>query len=57
MFITGMLGGHLSLMPLYGERLLNSGLGFSVVVGTTVLLLLIPVITGFRIRRRTLSAG
>ena len=51
MFIMGVLGGFLTFMPVHGEAWVNHPLGMAVILGSALLMLFVPVLTGFFVLR------
>lgn len=49
MFIMGVLGGFLAFLPLHGEAWVNHPLGLGLMLGSTLLMLFVPVVTGWRV--------
>ncbi len=51
MFIMGVLGGFLAFLPLHGEAWVNPPLGIGLILGGTLLMLFVPVVTGWFVLR------
>lgn len=51
MFIMGVLGGFLAFLPLHGEAWVNHPMGMGLMLGSTLLMLFVPVVTGWFVLR------